>query len=75
MTATTVKKVTVASRGPKKPAAVTRNFPKERETKGTVVFMEDVPEGEEKIIGALYVQKSYLGGYDVESITLTVKPN
>jgi len=48
-----------------------RTFIKERETKNTVRFAEEVPAGKPPIIGTLYLQKWFAG--TAESITVTVK--
>lgn len=48
-----------------------RTFVKEKETKNTVRFTEELPPGKPPIIGTLYLQKWFAGTCD--TITVTVE--
>ena len=51
-------------------------FEREKETKNTVRFQEVVAEGDEPVIGPLYVQKHFLAdrdGYDHDRLEVTIQ--
>ena len=50
-----------------------RVFKKEKETKNTVRFTEELPPGKPPIIGTLYVQKWFAG--EATELTVVVKTN
>ena len=47
-------------------------FEREKETKNTVRFQEVVSDGEQPVIGPLYVQKHALGSEPPKTVTLTI---
>ena len=50
------------------------NFAFERETKGAVRFQEqDVKDGDEPVIGTLYLRKKHLGGSVPKNLTVTIE--
>jgi len=51
----------------------TIEFEYEKETKNTFRFQEVVAEEGEKIIGSLYIQKSFFGGKQPEKVTVILK--
>ena len=51
----------------------TLQFEFEKSTKNTYRFKEIVPEGEDRVIGTLYVRKSFLGSFKPEKITITLR--
>ena len=52
--------------------AVKITFTKFRETKGSIRYEEDVPQGGEAKVGALYIRKS--SGIDADRIQATIQP-
>ena len=48
-------------------------FEFEKETKGAIRFKEIVPEGEDRVVGTLYVRKSFLGSLKPEKMTITLR--
>ena len=51
----------------------TINFEKIRETKGTYVYKEIVPEGEKAVVVTLYVRKEALGEEKPEKLVVNIK--
>ena len=51
----------------------TIEFAWEKSTKGTERFKEIVPEDEDRIVGTLYVRKSFLGSLKPEKMTITLR--
>jgi hypothetical protein len=47
-------------------------FEQEKETKNTVRFQEVVIDGEQPVIGPLYIQKHALGSEPPKTVTVTV---
>jgi hypothetical protein len=47
-------------------------FEQEKETQNTVRYQEQAEDGEAKVIGPLYVQKSALGANPPQSISVTL---
>jgi len=47
-------------------------FEQEKETKNTVRFQEQVVDGEQAVIGPLYIQKHALGNEPPKTLTVTV---
>jgi hypothetical protein len=53
--------------------SVTVTFAKEKETKNTVRFAEQVKDGEDALVGVLYVQKGTAGVLgNPETLTMTL---
>jgi hypothetical protein len=50
----------------------TLTFEMEKETKNTVRFQEQVSDGEQAVIGPLYIQKHALGSEPPKTVTVTV---
>lgn len=48
-------------------------FLKERETKNTVRFTEITKDGEPPLVGALYIQKTALAGFNASRATVTIE--
>jgi len=47
-------------------------FEQEKETKNTVRFQEVVKDGEQPVIGPLYIQKHALGATPPQTVSLTI---
>ena len=47
-------------------------FELEKETKNTVRFQEQVADGQQAVIGPLYIQKHALGSEPPKTVTLTI---
>ena len=47
-------------------------FEQEKETKNTVRFQEQVVDGQQAVIGPLYIQKHALGSEPPKTVTLTI---
>ena len=47
-------------------------FEQEKETKNTVRFQEQVADGQQAVIGPLYIQKHALGSESPKTVTLTI---
>ncbi len=56
-----------------KPAPITLQFNREKDTKNTVKFEEEERPGQPKIIGSLYVQKFHAGATASFEMVLTAK--
>jgi len=50
----------------------TLTFEQEKETKNTVRFQEQVVDGQQAVIGPLYIQKHALGSEPPKTVTLTI---
>jgi hypothetical protein len=48
-------------------------FEQEKETKNTVRFQEQVKDGEQPVIGPLYIQKHALGANPPQTISLEIE--
>lgn len=52
--------------------SITATFSPERETPNTIRFEEQVEDGEQAIIGKLYVRKSALGDTTPDTLMVTI---